>query len=52
MVLLLLLLILLVEMVMKMVMTILLVKYVRGANGRDDDVLLFFANKDNYLTIM
>ena len=38
---------------MMMVMTILLVKYVRGANGRDDDdVLLFFANKDNYLTIM
>ena len=44
MVLLLLLLILLVEMVMKMVMTILLVKYVSGANGRDA-VLLFFANK-------
>ena len=37
---------------MMMVMTILLVKYVGGANGRDDDVLLFFANKDNYLTIM
>ena len=37
---------------MMMVMTILLVKYVRGANGRDDDVLLFFANKDNHLTIM